>query len=66
VGAELERQNLTVFLGKGLESTMEGFFSEMEMTNNWERRWAGRKVLGCLTVDQLESYSDEEKREGNG
>ena len=48
---------------------MEGFFSEMEMTQNWERRWAGREVFGCcrscLKVDdQLQSNGDDKKREG--
>jgi hypothetical protein len=50
-----------------VESPVEGLFNEMEMTQNWKRRWAGREVFGfsCLKVDdQLESNSEDEKREG--
>ena len=53
-----------------MESPVKGLFNEMEMTNNWQRRRAGREVFGgcrcsCLKVeDELESNSEDEKREG--
>jgi hypothetical protein len=60
---------MAIFLREGVESPVEGLFCEMKMTQNWERRWAGREVFGCscscLKVDdELESNSDDEKREG--
>lgn len=42
---EPERENGTVFLGKAVESSVDWRFDEMEVADNWERRWARWEVF---------------------
>ena len=43
-----------------MESTVEWFFNEMEMTFDWKRRWGRWEVLGFCSylVDELESNKE--------
>lgn len=46
--AEAEREDGAVRLGEGVEGSVEGVFQDVEVAQDGDGRWAGRKVFRLL------------------